>query len=91
MGKLIEAELSYKVIGVLYEVFNQIGYGHREKAYQAAIANELSRQKIAYKRELYFPVKYKDKIVSKYYLDFLIQNRQLIYAGLPAGFQICRR
>ena len=41
MAKLIYPILSYKIVGALYEVYNQLGYGHRERVYQKALEEEL--------------------------------------------------
>lgn len=75
MAKLIYPILSYKIVGALYEVYNQLGYGHRERVYQKALEEELLQRKIPYKRELYFPIYFKNKLVSKYFLDFLIDEK----------------
>ncbi len=34
---LIYPELSYKIIGCAYDVFNQLGGGHKESVYQNAL------------------------------------------------------
>jgi len=43
---LVYPELSYKIIGSIFEVFNNLGYGYQEKYYQKAIAKELKRLEI---------------------------------------------
>jgi GxxExxY protein len=73
--KLIYKKECYEIIGVLFEVFNKIDYGYREKYYHHAIANELDSRNISYKRELYIPLVYKNKKVGRYYIDFLIKNK----------------
>lgn len=35
---LVYPKLSYKIIGILYDVFNQVGAGHKEQYYQKALA-----------------------------------------------------
>ena len=50
MAKLIHPELSYKIVGILFEVDNQIGYGHRENLYQAAISSNLKDKNINLKK-----------------------------------------
>jgi len=67
-------KLTYKVIGCLYEVFNDLGFGHPEKVYQKAIAKELGLQNIKFSREKVSKVRYKDTAVGYYYHDFLIEN-----------------
>lgn len=39
-SKLIYPELSYKIIGIIYKVYNELGPGYQEKYYQKAIALE---------------------------------------------------
>jgi len=50
--KLIYPELSYQIVGVLFEVYNKLKYGHREKIYQKAIA-EIFKAKISLLRRKY--------------------------------------
>jgi len=75
MGKLLYKELSYKIVGILYEVYNNLGYGHRERTYQRALAEELKNNKIVFKKELYFPIFFKEKLISKYFFDFLVEDK----------------
>jgi len=46
--KLIYPELSYKIVGILYDVFNELKAGHKESYYQRAIALELQKSNIYY-------------------------------------------
>lgn len=43
-NKVIYKKISYEIVGVLFEVYNQLGYGYRESSYEKAIA-EIFRQK----------------------------------------------
>jgi GxxExxY protein len=45
-NNLVYSELSYKIIGIVFRVFNNLGYGHQEKYFQRAIALELDKQGI---------------------------------------------
>lgn len=86
MPKVIYPKLSYDVIGALFEVYNELGYGHREKIYQKALADELCRREIKFKKELHFPVKYKDLVISRYYLDFLIEGKIVLELKVAEDF-----
>ncbi len=44
---LIYPELSYKIVGILFEVYNQIGAGLHEKYYQKLLL-------LAFKKEIYY-------------------------------------
>ena len=75
---LIYPELSYKLIGYAYEVFNELGPGHSEKTYQKAYALLLKKDKISFEEQVYYPVKFKNKVISKGFLDFTINNKIVI-------------
>ncbi len=75
---LLYPELSYKINGVLFEVFRQLGGGHREKYYQEAMKLALSKAGIKFKEQVYAPLKFDEKIVGKYYLDFLIEDKIIL-------------
>ena len=49
---LIYPELSYKIVGCLFEVFKKLGAGHREKYYQNAIKEEFLKQEIKFKEQI---------------------------------------
>ncbi|MEK7376983.1 MAG: GxxExxY protein [Candidatus Margulisiibacteriota bacterium] len=48
MSDLIHPELSYKLIGALYRVYNELGGGYQENIYQRAVRKELIRSKIGF-------------------------------------------
>lgn len=73
--KLIYPELSYKIVGLLYDVHNKIGGGHKEKYIQSAIEILLKKNKVVYQKELMCPLIFEGKTIGKYFLDFLIENK----------------
>ena len=75
MTILIHKELSYKIIGIAFEVYNSLGDGLKEKDYANAFEEILKQEKIEYKRELYYPLKVRDKTISKNYFDFFIEDK----------------
>ena len=48
MIEIIHKELSYKVVGILFEVDNKLGNGLREKVYQNAISEFLDKNNIPF-------------------------------------------
>ena len=72
---LIYPELCYQIVGILYDVFNEIGSGHRELVYQRSLEKAFKENKIKFKSQVYAPITYKDELVGKNYLDFLIENK----------------
>ncbi len=75
---LVFPELSYKIIGCAFEVFNQLGSGHKEIVYHKALAVEFSNQKLNFKDEVYYPVEFKKVVVGRNYFDFLIDDKIIV-------------
>jgi myo-inositol-1(or 4)-monophosphatase len=73
--KLIYPELSYKIVGTLFDVYNELGYGLRERNYQEAIRGCLKSKNISFKEQLKSNIYMKDRIIKKCFLDFLIDDK----------------
>ncbi len=86
MAELIYKELSYKIVGALFNVFNQLQYGHNERMYQQAFAQELLENQIPFRRELYCPILFNGKKIGRYYLDFLIDNKIVVELKVANDF-----
>ena len=69
--KIIYPELSYKIIGVLYDVYNTLGFGYQEKYYYKAIKEELRNNKLTFKEQVHIPLQYKNVSIGKYFADFV--------------------
>jgi len=75
---LVHPELSYKIIGCAFEVFNELGFGHAEKYYQKAMAIALKNAGLNYKEQFYAPLKFKGELVGKLFLDFLVEDKVIV-------------
>lgn len=73
-GDLVHPELSYKIVGALYDVYNAIGPGHLERVYQKAVTEALKDRKLTFAEQVQADLVYKGKPVGKYFLDFLVEN-----------------
>lgn len=63
---------TYAIIGAAMEVHRQLGCGFLEPIYQEAMAIELTISVIPFRRELKFPITYKDCKLETYYRpDFI--------------------
>ncbi|HPI67515.1 MAG TPA: GxxExxY protein [bacterium] len=76
--KVIYPELSYKIVGILYSVFNNLGYGYQEKYYQRALIKAFTNEHLNFKSQLYAKLKYKDENIGFYLADFLIENKIIL-------------
>lgn len=91
--KLLYPELSYKVIGCIYETRNMYGSGQKEIVYQNAFAEFLEKKHIPYKREVTITIRSQltGKPLGTYRLDFVVEGRIVIEAKavkfLPAKME----
>lgn len=78
MKELIYKELSYKIVGLAYQIDNELGFGHNEKVYCDALEKLLIKHKIEYKRELYAPIIIEGEVIKKKYFDFVIDDKIIV-------------
>lgn len=79
-------DLTEKVIGALFHTYNNLGYGYREKEYQRWLEEELKKSGLAFKKELYCNLLYGDKIISKFFIDFLVENKLVVELKVAEEF-----
>jgi len=75
MEQYPEKELTEKIIGCAFDIFNELGYGLPERMYQKAMTYALEKNNLVYSRECYGKIEYDDKVIGKYFLDFLVEGR----------------
>lgn len=74
---LIHPELSYKIIGILFEAYNDLGHGLQEKYYQRAVALRLKQVGIKFLQQVKVNLKFKNNNIGNYFLDFLIDDKNV--------------
>jgi GxxExxY protein len=79
MSNLLYKEESYNILGVLFEVHNNLGGGFLEVVYSDAIEYEMKLRDIPFEREKQFKVHYKDTILKhQFYADFVVYNKIIL-------------
>jgi len=86
-NKLVYPELSYKIIGVAFKVFNALQYGHRENYYQKAIELELAKQRIKYEKQKLVSLNYDGYKIGRYYLDFIIDDKIVVELKVLSSYR----
>jgi GxxExxY protein len=86
MGDIIYKELSYKLMGLVFKVFKNLGYGYREKYYQRALAEEFKNEKIKYKKESPVKLIYNNRIIGRYFIDFVVEDKIIIELKVAKDF-----
>lgn len=75
---LIYPELSYQIIGCIFEVHNDLGGGYHEKYYQRALDRLFTEKGLGHKQQVCIPVSYKEQTIGKHFLDFLVENKIVV-------------
>jgi GxxExxY protein len=76
--KLIYPELSYKVVGVLFETYNTLGYGHKESVYQKALAALFMKNEINFSEQYQVDLVVNNIKITRGRVDFLIEDKMLL-------------
>ena len=75
---LVFPELSYEIIGCAFEVYNEVGGGHKENVYQKAMSIAFQKKNLRFQEQLYFPIKFKGNLVGKNYFDFNVEEKIIV-------------
>ncbi len=72
-------ELSYKIIGCIYDVHSELGPGLLESTYEVCLAYELSAAGLYVDRQKALPVVYKDvKLDAGYRIDIIVEGKIIL-------------
>jgi len=82
-GVLKHRELTEKIIGVFYEVYNELGHGFLESVYEKAFDVALTSKGISVLRKIEVPVWFRGQKVGDFEADMLVERCVLL--ELKAG------
>ena len=74
----MHVDLTEKVIGAFYEVYNTLGHGFLEKVYENALVAELREQGLSAEQQLALEVEYKGTCVGHYFADLVVNGRVIV-------------
>lgn len=72
---LVYPELSYQIIGIVFDVYNAIGPGHQERIYQRAIAARFRHIGVPFVEQLKVKMIFHGEQIGYYVLDFLVDKK----------------
>lgn len=76
---MTENDISFRIRGAIFNVFNNLGPGLLESVYVAALRYELEKQYLDVKTEVPVPVYYEtEKLEIGFRLDILVENKVII-------------
>jgi len=71
-------DITHKVIGAAYKVFNTLGFGFLESVYKKAMVIELHNQNLAVVEEEPLKVYYEGKVVGEFFIDLFVENEIIV-------------
>ena len=76
---MTENEISYKIRGVLFEIYNSLGPGLFKSVYEEILCHELSRKNIYFTRQKSLPVIWKTmKLDHGFRADIIVENKVVV-------------
>jgi len=80
---LKHSDLTQKVIGVFYDVYNELGHGFLESTYAQAMVVALEESRLSAMREVPVPVWFCGTKVGQYYADLIVED--VVFLELKAA------
>ena len=71
-------ELTHKIIGAAYKVFNTLGFGFLESIYKNAMVIELAKNNLKVEAEKPLKVYYDNQIVGDFYIDLYVEDSVVV-------------
>lgn len=73
--ELIYKEITEKIIGFSFEVYNELGYGFLEKVYENALVVLFREAGMKAEQQKKVPVYFREYTVGEYVADILVENK----------------
>ncbi|HUX35670.1 MAG TPA: GxxExxY protein [Candidatus Paceibacterota bacterium] len=75
---IIFPDVSYKIIGCAFDVYNNLGSGHIEKYYQRALSKAFQDKGVKHFEQVYYPLYYHGTLIGKNFLDFVVEDKIVV-------------
>ena len=71
-------DITKKIIGAAYKVYNQLGFGFLESVYQKSMAIEMAKTNLKVELEKSLKVYYDNQIVGEFYIDLFVEGEIIV-------------
>ena len=78
INKIEVDKLTHQIIGCAMKVHNTLGNGFQEVIYQRALAIELEKQGLGFKREMEMPIYYDGIDIGTRRVDFFVEDKVMV-------------
>jgi GxxExxY protein len=85
---IIYSDLSYRIMGAIFEVHKKLGPGFLESVYEKALIEELSGRRMKVETEKIIDLTYKDKKIGVHRLDLVVDDKVVVELKTVERFSI---
>ncbi len=85
---IIYPELSYQIMGAIFEVHKELGPGFLESVYKKALIEELSQRGLRVTTEKVIDLMYKNKKIGIHRLDLVVDDKVVIEIKAVEWFSV---
>ena len=71
-------DLTERIIGAFYNVYNRLGYGFLERVYENAMVIELQTTGLKVEQQMPIKVRYRGQVVGEYFADLVVEDKVII-------------
>jgi len=75
---MLHADLTEKIIGCAYTVYNRMGFGYLESVYEKCLMIELHKAGLPAQAQVAIPVYYENELVGDFRADILVEETVLV-------------
>ena len=75
---LLHRDLTDRVIGIFYEVYNEIGFGFLESVYEAAMCHALRDAGVSFERQKMVSIQFRGEVVAEFRLDLVVEQAVVV-------------
>ncbi len=85
---LLHKELTEKLIGIFYDIYNELGHGFLESVYEEALSIALGENQIPFQRQIAIPVFFHGRQIGDFRADLLVDGKVLIELKAGRGIDL---
>ncbi len=74
----LHSDLTKEIIGAFFDVYNTLGFGFLEKAYENALAFELRSRDFQVEQQKPISVYYREQVIGEYFADLIVNNLVIV-------------
>ncbi len=71
-------DITEKIIGAFFTVYNMLGYGFSEKVYENALVIELRKTGLHFVHQAQLLVYYEGQVVGEFFADILVEDKVIV-------------